>query len=104
MELLEIIIFYFLSFVVILTLILWLLKRVDYIKGKPYNTDEIITLRTLPRVVLVWFILLFIFYILEINKFHLLYIFPITYLLVSFKQSKRIVILRNKDMRKKVKK
>ena len=103
MELLEIIIFYFLSFVVIFTFILWLLKRADYIKGKPYNTDEIVTLRTLSRVVLVWFILLFIFYILEINKFHLLYIFLIAYLLVSVKQSRRIVASKNQDKKSNIK-
>jgi len=101
MELLEIIIFYFLSFVVIFTFILWLLKRTDYIKGKFYDTNEIITLCTLPRVALVWFILLFIFYTLEINRFHLLYIFPITYLLVSFKQSKRIIVSKNQYKKSK---
>ncbi len=99
MTALETIVFCFFAFIAIIAFILWAWKRKSFKRGQFYDTAEIVTLCTLPRVAVIWLFILVIFFFLELNKLHLLYIFPIIYFIINSIQAKRI--LRKGDKRKK---
>ncbi len=98
MTTLEAIIFYFFVFITIFAFILWAWKRKSYKRGQFYDTAEIVTLCTIPKAVVIWFFILLIFFFLEYNKLHLLYIFPIIYFVINYFQAGRI--LKREDKRK----
>jgi len=91
MTILETIVFSFLSFITITALVIWLWKKRNYVSGQSYDTREVVALYTIPRIVIIWFVILLIFFIIELNKLHLLYIFPIIYFITSAIQAKRVL-------------
>ena len=92
----ETIIFSFLSFITVTALIIWLWKRKNYVNGQSYDTRKVIALYTIPRIVIIWFVILLIFFVLELNKLHLLYIFLIIYFITNVVQTKRVFREDNK--------
>lgn len=73
------------------TLVVWLVKRKNYSSREFYDTKEVVTLYTLPRAVIVWTAMLVAFFLIDLNKLNLLYIFPLIYLAVNIWQTKRVI-------------
>ena len=98
----ESIVFIFFSAFTVLTLVLWLVKKKEYKDRHSYDTRELVALYTLPRLVIVWFVILLTFFFLSINKLHLLYIFPAMYFIVAYIQARRVLRKDEEDGRFKV--
>ena len=70
---------------------MWLYKKRGYKSGEFYGSGELVTLYALPRVVLVQYIVLLIFFLAEFNKLHLLYIYPLVYILINLTMAKKVI-------------
>ena len=70
---------------------MWFYKKRGYKSGELYDSGEVVTLYTLPRVVLVQYIILLIFFFAEFNKLHLLYVYPLVYILINFTMAKKVI-------------
>jgi len=77
--------------IVVFVCVTWLIKKRDFPTGKFYDTTDVITLIAIPKILLFETILLIIFLVLEINKFHLLWIFPIIWLAITMIMTKKII-------------
>lgn len=96
----ELIIFIFFISVNTFILLVWLYKKRGYGSGEFYDTSVVITLYTLPRVVFIQYIILLIFFFVELNKLHLLYIYPLVYILINLTMAKRAIREDKKRMMK----
>jgi len=90
MTTLETIVFYCLIFVTVIMFSTWLYKRKSYKYGSFYNTEEVATLKIIPGITILYSIILLIFFIMELNKLHLIYIFPIVYYIAAYRQVMRL--------------
>ncbi len=91
METFELIIFIFFILLNTFIFLLWLYKKRNYRHGKLYESGEVVTLYSLPRVVFVLYIVFLIFYLANFNKLHLIYICPIIYFIITHKMAKRVI-------------
>ena len=87
----ELIIFIFFISTNTFILLTWLYKKWGYKSGEFYDSGEVVTLYVLPRVVLVQYIILLIFFFAEFNKLHLLYIYPLVYILINLTMVKKVI-------------
>ena len=91
MEIFEWIIWIILAVFTLTSFITWKIKERGYKKGSFYDTREVVALITVPRFVIASSILLIIFLFINVNKFHLIWIYPAMYILILLRISKRVV-------------
>lgn len=70
---------------------MWLYKKREYKSGEFYDSPEVVTLYTLPRVVFTLYVIFLIFYLADFNKLHLLYICPIVYFIINYVMAGRVI-------------
>jgi len=95
METVEWIVWGIFAFITISGFFTWLIMKRKYQFGEQYNTDEVLTLISLPRIFFFQAIILVLFLFININKLHLLWIYPLVYFGIMRKWAK-ILIKREK--------
>jgi hypothetical protein len=88
---LDFFIWIFLCIFTIVTLITHQIRKKNYKHGNRYDTRDVVALYTAPRVVLVWSGFLLLFLLANVSKAYLLLIFPVTYLIVKSKMTKKVL-------------
>lgn len=78
-------------FILLITGIIWLFKQKQYPTENYYNTTDVITLVSVPKIMFFEIILLVLFLLIDISKLHLLWLFPIIWLAVTMKMAKKIM-------------
>ena len=69
----------------------WLAKSSEYVPGEFYNTDEVVTLKALPRIAITEALVLLGFLLVDVSKFHIIWIYPIIYFFIMSRIAKRFV-------------
>jgi len=69
----------------------WLYKRKDFKDKHFYDTTEVVSLYVVPRMTINSLILLIIFIFIEVSKYHLLWLYPVIYIITAFLMSKRVL-------------
>ncbi|MCH7883497.1 hypothetical protein IIA95_03740 [Patescibacteria group bacterium] len=72
-------------------LLLWWVKHGEYPPGQMHATRVVITLLTLPRVVIFQLLVLAVFLLLKFSLWHLFYIYPLIAIGINIQQAKKIV-------------
>lgn len=68
----------------------WFIKEKRSPTGKKYDTNVVLALVAIPRIAFWETIILLAFIFIDINKLHLLWIYPLVYFFISIKWAKRI--------------
>ena len=67
----------------------WLIKKPSYKKGHFYDTKHVITLFAIPKQTIAAAIILTFFIFVDLNKLHLLLIYPLIHFFIAFILSNR---------------
>lgn len=84
MEDVQLIVFALCVIALVILFITWLVKVSSYLKGTIFDKNNYLGLFSVPFTIVIDSLLLFLFLILDINKFNLLYLFPIIHFCSSF--------------------
>jgi len=79
-----------LAFITLFIGITWFIKEKKYPTGKMYDTNVVVTLVALPRIVFWEAVILITFLFININKLNLIWIYPLVYFVISVKWAKHI--------------
>ena len=95
MNTLEWIIWSLFAFITVFAGITRFVKKKKYKKGEWYDTRDVLTLIALPRIIFCEALILLLFIFINFNKLHLLWLFPLIWMTISIKESKRIIKKEN---------
>lgn len=90
MDTLEWIVWGILAFFTFIMLITWVYKRKRYRHGHFYSTAEVVTLYSIPRILIAETILLLSFLFVDINKLNLLWLYPAIYFFINFMMARKV--------------
>lgn len=79
------------SWFTIVSFITWLVKKRNYKHGQFYDTREVVSLYTIPRVVIIWSVILIGFLLIDMSKLHLLWLYPAVYIVIMLRMSKKVL-------------
>ena len=90
MMIIEWVVWSFLMLGTILMALNWFINEKKHQTGKMYDTNVVLALVAIPRIAFWETIVLLAFIFIDINKLHLIWIYPIVYFFIGMKWAKRI--------------
>jgi len=101
MDIVEWIVWAILAILTFIMFITWIFKKRSYQHGHFYDTREIVTLYSVPRVSIAETIVLVAFLFIGVNKLHLLWLYPAIYFLLTFMMARRVSEADKESLNKK---
>ena len=86
----------------VLMFLTWLIKKPRYKKGHFYDTKYVITLFAIPKQTIAAAIILTFFIFVDLNKLHLLWIYPVIYFFIAVRIAKWVIRKDAEKLNKKI--
>ena len=83
-------------------IIAWLVKKQSYKKGRLYDSGEVVALISLPKCIITSIILLVVFVLVDVNKLHLIWIWPIICFFVNLRMAKQVLKADEKRLNEQI--
>ncbi|MCQ9206445.1 MAG: hypothetical protein NG740_00970 [Omnitrophica bacterium] len=90
MNTIEWIVWMIFAFITVFAGIMWFIQDKKHPTGQRYDTNVVVTLLALPRIVFWQILILVLFIFVDFNKLNLLWIYPLVWFGISIKWAKHV--------------